>query len=118
MEVHVQVALAGADGIARQQQPFENLVRVVLHEQPVLVAAGLVLATVTDDVFALARRFHRELPLAAHRKRRAAATPQPARRDLGQHSRGIARAHDALPRAVAALVLVGREALRPALAGE
>src|SRR5579883_2255991 len=48
------VAFVGLDGPAGNHHTFNQLMRIVLHQQPILAGAGLALVRVTDDVGRLA----------------------------------------------------------------
>ena len=50
-EADVDVALARADRIAREDHAFDQRVRIVLHQVAVDVSAGIAFVGVGDDVF-------------------------------------------------------------------
>ena len=72
----VDEPLAGADGVAGQRQPFQQQVRVALHQDAVLERPRLRLVGVADDVFlAGLSACGDHPPLAAGRE---AGSPAPA----------------------------------------
>ena len=68
---HVEEGLRGVDGVAGEDDALDELVRIELHEQPVLVGAGLALVAVDDDV-AREHVGRQEAPLRARREAGAA----------------------------------------------
>ena len=99
----VEEALREAGGVAGDQAALDQLVRVELHQQPVLVGAGLALVAVDDEV-AGPDALRGEAPLDAGREAGAAATEDGRRADLLVD--GLGRAGQ---RRLEALVAVGGE---------
>ncbi len=76
LAANIDVALVRIDGAAGDQNALDQLVRIVLHQQPVLASARLAFVGVDDDVLRLGRRARHEAPLHAGGKSRAAAAAQ------------------------------------------
>ena len=76
----VDVALAGADRVARDRHAFDHRERIAFHQHPVGVGARVALVGVADDVLAVCRGVGCRLPLYACRKSCAAAATQPGGR--------------------------------------
>src|SRR5208337_1481183 len=72
---YVDIPLVGTDGVAADDQTFEDAVGVTLEEATVHVRAGVPLVAVDDDVLHIARRLAGRLPLHAGRE---SAAPPPA----------------------------------------
>ena len=77
----VEEALREAGGVAGDQAALDQLVRIELHQQAVLVRAGLALVAVDDEV-ARPHALRREPPLHAGREAGAAAPEHGGRADL------------------------------------
>ena len=77
----IDVAGVRVDRQAGDQDALDHLVRIVLHQQPVLAGARLALIRVDDDVFRLGRSARNEAPLQTGReipRRRGRAAPTPS----------------------------------------
>jgi len=61
---------------ARDEHALDQLVRVVLHQQPILASSGLAFVSVHHDVFRLGRIARHKAPLHAGGKTRASAPPE------------------------------------------
>ena len=72
----VDVGAARPDGVGADQGAFEELVRVLLADQPVLEGAGLALVGVHAQVLRLVGGLGDEAPLRARGEARAAAAAQ------------------------------------------
>ena len=70
----IDVGLARAGGTGSDQQPFDDEVRVALHDGAVHPGAGVTFIRVADEVLRRGRRRAQEVPLAADREVRAAAS--------------------------------------------
>ena len=84
LAAHVQEALRETQRVAGDEAPLDELVRVALHEQAVLVGAGLALVTVDDEIARPGVR-RAEAPLHPRREAGAAASQQAGRPHLGVH---------------------------------
>src|SRR5579859_2531141 len=71
---NINEAAIGADGAARNDHAFDQLVRVHFHQRPILARARLGFIRVADDVFRFRRIFWHERPLHAGGEARAAAS--------------------------------------------
>src|SRR5579862_7902666 len=72
----VDVGRLGSDGVAADEAPLNEQVRVPLHEHVVLERARLALVGVAADVPGLGRLFVDELPLEPRGEPGAAAAPE------------------------------------------
>src|SRR5690625_6319293 len=83
---HVQIARGDRHGVARDQDPLENEMRVVLHELAVLKRARLRLVAIAAKKawFPFFDGRH-EAPLQTGIKTGTATAPEPARLDLIGH---------------------------------
>jgi len=72
----VDVALAGADGVAADDHPLQDGVGIRLHDAAVHEGAGVSLVAVADDVLRERRILARFLPLGARGEPRAAPAAQ------------------------------------------
>ena len=77
----VQEALRQSGRVARDQAALDQLVRIALHQEPVLVGAGLGLVAVDDEV-TRPDALRGEAPLHAGRETGAAASEQRGVLDL------------------------------------
>ena len=77
----VEERLGGADGVAGDEHALDELVRVLLHEEPVLVGAGLGLVAVHHEV-ARPHAGRAEAPLGAGGEAGAAAAEEAGRLHL------------------------------------
>ncbi len=80
----VEEGLAAADRVAGEQDALDQLVGIALHEDAVLVGAGLALVAVDDEV-AGPHAGRAEAPLDAGREAGAAPTEEAGRLDLVDH---------------------------------
>ena len=87
LAAHVEERLLGADGVAGDEHALDELVRVLLHEEPVLVGARLGLVAVHHEV-ARPHAGRAEAPLGAGREAGAAAAEQAGRLHLVAHRGG------------------------------
>ena len=77
LAAQVDVGRARADGVAGDDQPFDELMRVALDDLPVLEGAGLALVAVAGEVAsASGPRLRHEAPLHAGAEAGAAAAAQ------------------------------------------
>ncbi len=83
---HVDVALAGANGIGRDGHALNNPLRVALEHAAVHEGAGVALVAIADDVLQLAGRLGHRAPLEAGRVTAAATSTQSAFGDLTNHA--------------------------------
>ena len=74
---HVDVALAGADGIGPDDHALDDGVGVALHDRPVHEGPGVALVAVADDELYHALGFPAQAPLAAGGETAAAPAPEP-----------------------------------------
>ena len=81
----VKVALARADGVRRDGQPFEHAVRIGFEHRAIHEGAGIAFVAIADDVFDRACLRASERPLAAGGEARAAAPAQAGFGDGGDH---------------------------------
>ena len=72
----VDIALMGADGIARDRHSFEDGVRIAFEYAPVHERAGVALVGVAADILDLAGAVSRELPFETRRETAAASAAQ------------------------------------------
>ena len=105
LTAHVQEALRETDRVAGDQAAFDELVRVALHEEAVLVGAGLRLVAVDDEV-ARPDLGRAEAPLDAGRETGAAPAEERALADdvvalLGSLGEGLLESLVAAGRQVA-----------------
>ena len=114
--VHIQEALRRAGGVARDEQPLDQEVRVAVHDVPVLVDAGLALFGVHHDVAHAAASRPRALPLAAGGEVGSAPAQQTGAQHLVDH---LLRLHGERPlqSGVAAAGEAGVEAFGVDIAG-
>ena len=82
LAANVDVGDRRANRIAADGAPFDQQVRVALHQHVVLERAGLALVGVAGDVLRLGRVLEDELPLQARREAGAAAAAQARRLHL------------------------------------
>src|SRR5690606_31590962 len=87
LAAHVEEGLGGADRVAGDQHALDQLVGVALHEEAVLVGAGLGLVAVDDEV-AGPHAGGAEAPLDAGREAGAAAAEEAGRLHLFVHGGG------------------------------
>ena len=78
----VDVGDLGADRVAADRAPFDEQVRIALHEHVILERARLALVSVARDVLRLRRVLEDELPLEPRRESGAATAAQPRRLHL------------------------------------
>ena len=107
LAAHVQEALRETQRVAGDEASLDELVRVALHQQAVLVGAGLALVAVHHQVARPDVR-RAEAPLHPRREAGAAASQQAGRLDLGVH-RGRRRGQRPAQALVAAGVEVAPE---------
>src|SRR5258708_29802557 len=74
LAANIDVAFVRVNGAACDQNAFDQLMRIVFHQQPILAGAGLALIRIYDDVLWLRRSPGHEAPLHAGGKTRAAAS--------------------------------------------
>jgi hypothetical protein len=87
LPAHVQERLRRADRVGGDHDALDQLVRVALHQQPVLVGARLALVAVDDEV-AREHARRQEPPLRARREPGTATALHLRRLDLGVHLLG------------------------------
>ena len=87
---HVDVALARADRVRGDREPFEDRVRVAFGDAAVHERAGVALVGVADDVLDVARHVAREAPLHAGREAGAASA---AKAGLLERGDDVVRRH-------------------------
>src|SRR5262249_28165965 len=85
---NVNVSGAGARGVTGEDDAFEHLVRVFLHEDAVVEGAGLAFVGVDAEVDRAGVVLGQEGPLDAARKAGPPAATQPRRLDLLGHLGG------------------------------
>ena len=106
----VVVAYRRADGVTRDGHAFDQCMRVVAENLPVVTGAGLALVRVADNVLLAGQRSGHETPLQARGKAGPAAAPQTRRLDGGYHLLGRKFAgKDPAPCLISAMMFVGFE---------
>jgi hypothetical protein len=70
--VYIKVSFAGADGVGAEHGAFDDQMRQVLEQHPVLSAPGLIFAAIHHQIMRLLRGFPGELPFFSRRKTCAA----------------------------------------------
>ena len=111
----VDVGDPGADGVAGDRAPFEQQVRIALHQHVVLERARLALVGVAADVLRLGRVLEDELPLQTGWKSGAAAAAKAGILHTLDHVTRLHGRHGRAESFVAAIVLdveVERERVR------
>ena len=98
---NVDVAFVRVHRAAGDQDAFDQLMRIVFHQQPILAGARLALVGIDDDVLRLGRRARHEAPFHAGGKSRAAAAAQSRDFDLfddllGSHLHGLEKGFEAV----------------------
>ena len=102
LAANVDVALLGGDRQAGNQHPFNDAVRVVLHQQAVFAGARFAFVGVANHILQLGRLARHEAPL--HPRREARAAPAAQSRFLHLVHNGLRRHLDSLAQGLVALV--------------
>ena len=102
----VEEAGLGADGVAADQHPLQDGVRVALQDAAVHVGARVALVAVADDEVLVGLRLAGQLPLQPDREACAAPAAQAGRLQLVDHLLGRHAGQDAGQALVAAAVQV------------
>ncbi len=92
----VEVAFAGAEGIAGDHHPFDDSVGVAFQDRAVHEGAGVALVAVADDVLLLAILVGGELPFAPGREAGAPAAAEAAIKDFVDDFLGLHFGQDLL----------------------